>query len=100
MRNSQFNRKQTNTNKGGDNMKTVNLEEILKKHSDAWFNDVHPYNVDSDADEYRINAMREACNLTVELCAENARTTWEGSQIDGGVVINKQSILNTKNQIK
>ena len=80
-------------------MKTVNLEEILNKHYTAWFSNVPPYNINSDADEYRINAMHEACNQTLALAAEEqAKYYSEIGFTSTGKKIN-DSILNLKQQI-
>ena len=52
--------------------------------------------------EYILDAMMEACKQTLELAVENAegdiQRGYESS--DDKIVINKQSILNTINQIK
>lgn len=71
-------------------MKTVNLEEILRKHS----------NICLDDQEDVINAMREACNQTIELAAENARTERVYPDLHPSFeIVDKDSILNTKLQI-
>ena len=59
-------------------MKTVDLNAILDKHTIGKINTWSAY----------IDAMKEACEQTIELCAENS------------IQEDKQSILNTKNQIK
>jgi len=81
-------------------MKTIDLNEILKQYYTT--KDIDGNNTTGEAVwvEHAINAMREACNQCFELAAEEAKTTWEGSQIDGGVVINKQSILKLKERVK
>jgi hypothetical protein len=80
-------------------MKTVNLEEIYAKHRQLWYDNLSPYNIYSDADEYRINAMREACNQTLELAAEEqAKYYSELGFTNTGKKIN-DSILNLKQQI-
>jgi hypothetical protein len=80
----------------------INLEEIwedaIKKYVSQYLNT--DANTQKSVEELAVSAMRQAVEQAIDLCAENADTTWEGSQIDGKVVIKKQSILNTKNQIK
>ena len=82
-------------------MKTVNLEEILKSYltieammannPDYTFNMV-------------LSAMKEACRQTLELAAENAKSVDIGCLTDEWWVpydiIDKQSILDTINQIQ
>ena len=86
-------------------MKQINLEEILNKV--IW--------IETKSDTFKqeiLNAMKEACNQTVDLCVENAAINFidltsdkvfDYSEClvddDVDVVINKDSILNTKNQI-
>jgi len=81
-------------------MKQVNLEEILHKFTlfDC---------VDSCAKLNIILAMQEACNQTVDLCAENAEVVciqveYIGERAGGYYTtydVDKESILNTKKQI-
>ena len=86
-------------------MKQINLEEILNK----------VIGIETKSDTFKqeiLNAMKEACNQTVDLCVENAAINFidltsdkifDYSEClvddDVDVVINKDSILNTKNQI-
>ena len=86
-------------------MKQINLEEILDK----------VIGIETKSDTFKqeiLNAMKEACNQTVDLCVENAAINFidltsdkvfDYSEClvddDVDVVINKDSILNTKNQI-
>ena len=70
-------------------MKTVNLNEILSKQKPNFEYPMYYHEADI------LNAMREACEQTVDLCAENAIA----EQINNRIQINKQSILNTKTQI-
>ena len=67
-------------------MKTINLEEILDNEK-----------LDlSDFDKRHIlNAMKEACDQTVDLCAENV----EVNTISAKVWVEKDSIIHTKFQI-
>jgi len=91
-------------------MKQVNLEEILNQ-----FCGKHRF--DSMEKEDVFEAMQEACNQTVDLCAENAKLKCtndvhpkgypyfmhnpNGLKEEGDLMItcNKQSILDTKKQI-
>lgn len=81
-------------------MKEVNLEEILKSYltietmlannPDYTFNMV-------------LSAMKEACRQVLELAAENATMTMlidDENDIVEEASINKQSILDTINQVK
>ena len=79
--------------------KKINLEEILKKHS----------NICIDDRENVVEAMKEACKQLLELAAENAEITVklkencnELSLLDEWTtyIVDKQSILNTINQIE
>ena len=83
-------------------MKKINLEEILKQHS----------NICIDDRENVVGAMKEACKQTLGLAAENGEVRItenalieEGSCYicyDDGVItaeVDKQSILDTINQI-
>lgn len=102
-------------------MKQVNLEEILNKHL------ANKIVLEIDWDDMHLikRAMLEACNQTVDLCAENAKLNHnyydkdeeralynehkdfgfercDGDGIPYGVDVvelNKQSILDTKKQI-
>jgi hypothetical protein len=78
-------------------MKKINLVEILAKHRALWGRNDPPYSNASDADEYRIEAMREACNKTIQMCTENARLS---ESIRGNRFIDDESILKTKDQIE
>lgn len=90
-------------------MKTVNLNEILEKHN------IYGH---KESVQNLLNAMREACEQTVELCAENPKLKGytyshgiERNIVDLGeevcvddkctnyISTDKQSILNTKTQI-
>lgn len=95
-------------------MKQVDLEEILIKIFQPTSQDCSTPAQDLqlaitlNPDLNRIkNAMQEACNQTVDLCAENAEVGElheVAESISGGpgytyYEINKQSILDTKKQI-
>ena len=76
-------------------MEEINLKEILQKHFTKEFgHDGH-----GEFMSYIIEAMKEACNQTVDLCADNASI-----EIPQGIEIyiefDKESILKTKDQIK
>ena len=92
-------------------MKTVNLEEILLKQlaiarikfpEEDYYNDEQVR--ESPEFEYFIGAMKEACRQTLELAAENAETEKEILPECGVLksvgVVDKQSILDTINQIQ
>lgn len=69
--------------------KNINLKQILDNElelAECW--------IDYDAAGYRaiINAMKVACELTIDICEENVT-------IDDNDDIDKESILMTKNQI-
>ena len=70
-------------------MKTIDLNAILDKHTTGRINILGAC----------IDAMKEACEQTVDLCAENAKLYTKGG-VDVGHLLNKHSILNTKTQIK
>lgn len=103
-------------------MKQVDLEEILIKIFQPTSQDCSTPAQDLqlaitlNPDLNRIkNAMQEACNQTVDLCAENAKINWVENNVemesdtdfsfrdnDGSwckININEQSILDTKKQI-
>ena len=71
-------------------MKEINLKEILDKY-------IHISKPVTYSNA--LLAMKEACNQTVDLCADNASI-----EIPQGIEIyiefDKESILKTKNQIK
>jgi len=82
--------------------KGVNLKEILQKElgeDQGWFLGICLSAV-------IVKAMKEACNQAVDLCAENAQIKMEGERLTYGppptwwAVIDKESILKTKEQIK
>lgn len=92
-------------------MKEINLEEILLKEIDKLredFNDSDLYSSqeikNSREFKYFINAMKEACKQTLELAAENAYVDNHcktGCYMESDdFFVNKQSILNTIEQIK
>ena len=83
---------QTNKN----DMKTINLEEIYYKHQQLWHANEEPYNVNSDTEDYRINAMREACNQAIELAASTKHNIYDKN---GTAYISRDSILKIKSQI-
>jgi hypothetical protein len=76
-------------------MKMISLEEIYERHQRMWYNNLIPYSVNSDAHEYRIEAMREACNQAIELAIMNANIELDEigclDQIDNTVIENTKS---------
>jgi len=74
----------------------INLERILNKHL------ANKIILEVDWDDMSLikNAMKEACRQTLELATENA--TYNRSVLENlnYVQIDKQSILNTINQIE
>lgn len=104
--------------------KKINLEEILYKHYNLMF---AAYSVKDKDNKFTpvvdrngaLNAMKEACRQSLELAAENAENNVKGKYVDWInwfskdeisfssddsetviVKINKQSIINTINQIE
>ena len=79
--------------------KEVNLEQILRSFltTEAILanNPDYTYNM-------VLSAMREACKQTLELAAENAESycVCERDMLTGDSEVDKQSILDTINQIK
>ena len=78
--------------------KKINLEEIFKEH-------IQPYRMSQDTmTNCCLKAMREAIKQALELAAENAETEKEILPECGVLksvgVVNKQSILDTINQVK
>ena len=75
----------------------INLSDILQYNLA-----IHGINIKCGDEDYQviIKSMKEACRQTLELATENAET-WcyaEGNEPEYGV--DKQSILNTINQIE
>lgn len=82
--------------------KKINLEEIYNQ-----FEYLSRVETDSSNIDYKgsmIKAMKEACRQTLELAAENAATIDVGTITDEGWmaydIVDKQSILDTINQIE
>jgi len=74
-------------------MKEINLEEILEKKLAG--SDEHFLNYSK---KEILEAMKEACDQTIELCAENAKCESDGDYLIPE--IDKYSIIETKDQIK
>jgi hypothetical protein len=82
-------------------MDKINLEQIIRDQltKDNW------YMVNTIISSI-VKAMKTACDNTVDLCSENALTKMEGERLVYGpsptwwAVIDKESILKTKEQIK
>jgi len=76
----------------------INLREILKANGSIWNNNIEV--------EDAIAAMREACELTIDQCRKNAEVMHaykhdcEGFMYEDEIVINEESIANTKLQLK
>jgi hypothetical protein len=81
--------------------KGINLKETLDK-----ILTIRDWSIFPNLEGVIIQAMKEACDQTVDLCAENALTKMEGERLVYGppptwwAVIDKESILKTKEQIK
>ena len=84
----------------------INLEEILIKNIKKIYMEFMPIEDFCNRDRIiAINAMKEACQEILRLAAENAKIDvvilrQDEIAIEFGNVINKQSILNTINQIE
>ena len=79
-------------------MKEVNLEAILK--SKLTVETMRVNNPDYTWNK-TIEAMKEACEQTVDLCAENIIAETINAKCQCGINVNQvNSILNTKNQIQ
>ena len=79
-------------------MKEINLEEIF-------FNEFEKSKCNVFTLPLIISAMREACKQTLELAAKNAKTKLREVNPNSdilyyGYIVDKQSILDTINQIK
>jgi len=77
-------------------MKTINLEEILSKHDK--YNDIS-----EELEGSILSAMKEACEQVLELASENVDNVIEKSEEDIYIVLAQEinnSILDTINQIK
>ena len=86
----------------------INLEEILFTEVDKMRKDFPDINLYSNEEmknspewKYYMNAIKEACRQVLELAAENAKVikNEHTSQILSNL-IDKQSILNTINQVE
>lgn len=81
--------------------KKINLAEILNKHLASRTS----LEVDYDDVIFIKKAMLEACTLSLELAAENANINYSDAMIGccpecGADGVDKQSIINTINQIE
>lgn len=80
--------------------KEINLTEILKKSIDNPNNRDLQTLIERYASPHDIlDAMKEACKQTLELAAKNVRCDSHYG-VDISHTINRQSILDTMNQIK
>ena len=73
-------------------MKEINLEEILINHIGFKIKN-------EDVKNLYLLAMKSACRLALELAAENVRCDAPYG-VDVSHMINRQSILDTINQVK
>lgn len=69
-------------------MKTINLEQILKRHIGEYSK--------SPISPLVIEAMREACNKVIDLCAERAEIYYD---VGGYTFVDVNSILKIKDEI-
>ena len=72
----------------------INLEEILIKAI------MDSESIDGIDYISALRAMKEACDLTVDLCAEEAQLNWSQEWETKEYFIDKESILSLKEQIK
>jgi len=78
-------------------MEEINLNEILHKKLNQHKADGHSIN----NLQWCIDAMKDACEKSIDLSAKNAQLTWEIIDYNEKTYwIDKESILNTKRQIK
>lgn len=73
--------------------KTINLEKILES---ICFDE---NKVNNSSKRYILFAMKEACKQTLELVAENAKA-YDTIHYWNSIVVDKQSIIDTINQIE
>lgn len=80
--------------------KEINLEEILlsKIKPHYYFEEMN--NITNCPVELIVIVMKEAIKQSLELASENAHVSFSESRYKDPWVVNKQSILNTINQIK
>lgn len=77
-------------------MNEINLKEIWNK----WFEECYSKGV-IKPEQAVLGAMKEVCEKAIDLSAENAQLTWEVIDYNEKTYwVDKESILNTKNQIK
>lgn len=72
-------------------MITINLEAMAKQYA------VYHPGMNARQQECTLELMKEACKRTLELAAKNAKTYTDSCE---DVWVNKQSILDTINQIQ
>lgn len=75
-------------------MKNVNLKQILDKNGFDF--DSFEFENEHSAKNL-LTAMKEACRQTLELAAENVKTCTNRETTS--IIVNKQSILDTINQV-
>jgi len=81
--------------------KEINLKSILESELSEW---IPAFEFDNPSDSVSLDralfAMKEACRQALELAAENACIINTGCGIWGYDEVDKESILETINQIK
>ena len=81
-------------------MKTINLKKILKSELSSNYPAFELEIGDNVSFERALLAMKEACRQVLELAAENADTSDVLANCFNEPCVDKQSILDTINQIK
>jgi len=93
-------------------MKTLNLEEILRRHIDSLKDGSPTRNLlssnevfQNDLFDFFMNLMKDVCKETLYLAAENAKikenfTVDDKAFVLNEYVINKQSIIDTINEVE
>ena len=89
-------------------MDKINLEKIIRSHfKAAWYDSIDDLIMEQATPDDITDIIKEACRQVLERAAENAK--YEVCQDDDGqeswihksnIFINKQSILNTINEIE
>lgn len=82
-------------------MKEVNLKQILCEKYECELEDLQLNITLSPSVDILLQAMKQACEQTVDLCAENIIAETINAKCQCGINVNQvNSILNTKNQIQ
>ena len=77
-------------------MREVNLKQILCEKYECELDDLQLNITLSPSVDILLQAMKQACYQTVDLCAENVLLEFYDCKI---IAVDKQSILETKKQI-